>query len=81
MPVSSRSTISTFHRMRSAYRWYMRKSSAANSAASSPPVPPRISRKTLRESFGSFGRSNTFSSCSIAARRSVSAARSAAAIW
>ena len=38
IPVSSRSTISTFQRRASAYRWYIRKSWAAKSAASSPPV-------------------------------------------
>ena len=60
MPVSSRSTISTFQRRRSAKRSYMRKSSPAKSAASSPPVPARISRKTLRASFGSLGSRSTF---------------------
>ena len=39
----------------------------ANSADSSPPVPARISRKTLRSSFGSFGSSICCSSASSAA--------------
>jgi hypothetical protein len=41
--------------MRSAKRVYMRHRSAANRAASSPPVPARISRMTLRLSLGSLG--------------------------
>src|ERR671935_16781 len=42
----------------------IRRSSAANSPASSPPAPARISRMTSRSSFGSFGsrRILTFSS-------------------
>ncbi len=40
--------ISAFHSFRSATRMYMRSRSAANSEASSPPAPARISRKTLR---------------------------------
>jgi len=35
----------------------MRNRSAAKSADSSPPVPARTSRKTLRSSFGSLGSS------------------------
>ena len=38
---------STFQRCCSAKRVYMRKTSAANSEASSPPVPARISRITF----------------------------------
>ena len=41
---------------------YIRNSSPANSAASSPPVPARISRMTFFSSFGSFGMSRIFSS-------------------
>ena len=52
----------------------MRNRSPANSADSSPPVPARISRKTLRSSFGSFGSSIACSSPSSAPSR-VSAAR------
>ena len=43
---------------RSQKRVYMRKRSAANSAASSPPVPARISTMALRSSSGSRGRSS-----------------------
>ncbi len=42
----------------------MRYSSAANSAASSPPAPARISRMTSRSSLGSRGSSRTFRSSS-----------------
>ena len=49
--------ISTLQRRRSAKRVYMRKRSAANSAASSPPVPARISRRMFFSSLGSFGSS------------------------
>ena len=38
----------------------MRNSSAANSAASSPPVPARTSRIALRSSSSSFGSSDMF---------------------
>ena len=50
----------------------MRKRSAANSAASSPPVPARISRMTFLASLGSFGTSSTLSSASSASRRASS---------
>ncbi len=49
---------------------YMRKSSYANSAASSPPVPARISSTTFFWSFGSFGISRILISASSASRRS-----------
>src|SRR5438105_1396040 len=48
----------------------MRKRSAEKSADSSPPVPARISRKMLRSSLGSFGRSFRCSSASSFSRRS-----------
>ena len=44
---------------------YMRKISAANSVASSPPVPARISSTTFFSSCGSLGSSRIFSSSSI----------------
>ena len=40
---------------RSAYRWYISYSPPANSAASCPPVPARISTSTSLSSLGSFG--------------------------
>ena len=43
----------------SANRVYIRNSSPAKSAASSPPVPARISSMTFFSSFGSFGSSST----------------------
>src|SRR5579863_4129885 len=55
---------STFHRCVSAYLVYIRKISAANRVASSPPVPARISRIMFFSSFGSLGSSRTFSSSS-----------------
>ena len=55
-PVSERSRISNRHPRNAAYLWYMRKSSAANNAASSPPVPARTSRIALRSSSASFGK-------------------------
>ena len=51
--------ISTAQRWRSAKRVYMRNRSAANSAASSPPVPARISRRMFFSSFGSLGMSSS----------------------
>ncbi len=54
--------ISTLQPQRSAKRPYIRKSSAANSVASFPPVPARISSRTFFSSFGSFGISSTWSS-------------------
>ena len=56
----------------SAYREYMRKSSAAKSAASSPPVPARISTMTLFSSLGSLGSSSSFSSRSTISLRATS---------
>ncbi len=49
----------------------MRKRSPANSDASSPPVPARISRMTLRSSIASFGISASLISCSSACRASL----------
>ena len=58
---------------------YMRSSSAANSAASSPPAPARISTMTFRSSLGSRGRSETLrSSTSWVSRVSSSAISSRA---
>src|SRR3989442_1764028 len=71
-PVGLESITSTFQRCASAYFVYMRASSAANSAASSPPAPARISTKTFLSSFGSLGRTSFFSSSSSAAWRADS---------
>src|SRR6185436_8116912 len=57
----------------------MRNRSEANSAASSPPVPARISRMMFLASFGSFGTSRTFISASSASRRCVSSVISSCA--
>ena len=61
-PVSLLDITSSRQPWRSAYLLYIRNSSAANSAASSPPVPARISSMTFFSSFGSFGMSRIFSS-------------------
>ncbi|OQB39904.1 MAG: hypothetical protein BWY06_01437 [Candidatus Latescibacteria bacterium ADurb.Bin168] len=61
---------SSDHPLDSAYREYMRKRSAANNAASSPPVPPRISRIVFLSSFGSLGISCSLSVSSRVATRS-----------
>ena len=58
----------------------MRSSSVANSAASSPPAPARISTITLRSSFGSRGRSETRRSSSSAVSRASSSLISSRAI-
>ena len=67
---------------RSMNRVYMRKRSAANSAASSPPVPARISMIALRSSSGSCGSSaglsRTSRSAICASSRVTSAVASAA---
>src|SRR3990167_8535627 len=42
----------------------MRYKSLANNAASLPPAPARISKNTLRSSFGSFGNNNNCNSLS-----------------
>ena len=55
---------------RSAYIEYMRNSTAANRADSSPPAPPRISTITFLSSFSSRGSNSTRSRC----ERSSSAA-------
>ena len=49
----------------------MRNRSDAKSAASSPPVPARISSTTFLASFGSLGTSRTLMSASSASRRSL----------
>ena len=46
------------------YFWYILKRSPAKSAASSPPVPARISMITSRESSSSLGSRSILSSCS-----------------
>src|SRR6266403_795128 len=58
----------------------MRKSSAAKRAASSPPVPARISTMTLFSSSGSFGRSRSFNSRSATSLRAESSFSSSWAI-
>ena len=71
---------STFQPWRSANREYMRKTSPANSAASSPPVPARISSRTFFSSLGSLGISSGGISASRASRRASSARSSSWAI-
>src|SRR5579883_875160 len=58
----------------------MRKRSAANSAASSPPVPARISRMAFFSSAASLGNNIFFTVCSSAGRRFLSSAASSSAI-
>jgi hypothetical protein len=70
--------MSTFQRSRSAKRVYMRKTSAAKRAASSPPVPARISRRTFFSSFGSLGMSRSGISASRPSRR---ASRARSSSW
>ena len=60
---------SSFQPRRSANREYIRKRSPANSAASSPPVPARISSTTFLSSLGSLGVSRTRSVASSSAMR------------
>ena len=73
---------SVFQRWRSAKRRYISNSSAAQSAASCPPVPARISTITFLPSFGSLGisRSSSFprSSAARASARSASSRKYAA---
>src|ERR1700691_2328349 len=57
----------------------MRKSSAANNAASSPPVPARTSRMAFFSSASSLGRSMVFTSSSSAKRRFRTASSSLSA--
>ena len=64
MPLSLIDVSSTFQLRASANRVYIRNNSAANSEASSPPAPARISSTMSLSSFGSFGSSRTFRSCS-----------------
>ena len=61
-PLSWEDMISIFHFLNSAYFEYMRKRSAANRAASSPPVPALISMIMFLRSKGSFGISSVRSS-------------------
>src|SRR5215469_6192656 len=64
----------------SAKREYMRKISAANRVASSPPVPARISSTTFLSSLGSLGSRRILSSSSIRAISGSSSATSSSAI-
>ena len=61
--VSFSSTVSALQPRAAAYMVYIRSSDAANSAASSPPVPARISRMTFFRSSGSLGSSRHWISC------------------
>ena len=81
IPVSFRSRISTFHPLLSPNREYIRSKSEANNAASSPPVPARISTMTFLLSLGSFGMSRTFSSSSSSWTFAVADVNSSYAIW
>ena len=78
-PVSLLDISSSLQPWRSAYLLYIRNSSAANSAASSPPVPARISSTTFFSSFGSFGTSSAFSSPSSFSRLAMSVLSSSCA--
>ena len=80
MPVSLTLIRSVWKRCSCAYRVYIRSSSAANSAASSPPAPARISTMTLRSSLGSRGRSETLRSSTSCVSRLSSSAISSRAI-
>src|SRR5882757_8547114 len=71
---------STFQRFRSAYLTYMRNRSPANRAASSPPVPARISRIALPSSAASLGRSAIRIALDIASASASTAASSASAM-
>ena len=62
MSVGLELRISIFQFFDSAYIEYILIRSAAKSAASSPPVPPRISIITFFSSLGSFGRRRIFNS-------------------
>ena len=64
IPFSLALITSTFQRFASANFEYILKRSAAKSAASSPPAPPRISTITFFSSLGSFGSMRILSSCS-----------------
>ena len=61
--------IAIFHPLVSMYLLYMRKRSPAKIAASSPPVPPRISIITFLSSSGSAGTSRSFISSSSSGMR------------
>src|SRR5437667_2163791 len=78
-PVALASITSTRHRWRSAYFVYMRLSSAAKRAASSPPAPARISTNTFFSLFGSRGSRSRFRSSSSVACRAVRSSISACA--
>ena len=78
IPVPLLAIISRDQLFRSAYLLYIRKRSAANKAASSPPVPARISTIVFLSSLGSRGISKTFNSfpksansCSILGNSSI----------
>ena len=77
--VSVSSSIWKFQPCDSACRRYMDSRSPANSAASSPPVPGRISRMAGRASAASLGSSATRSSCSSAGSSASSRAISSSA--
>jgi hypothetical protein len=64
-------TSSTRHFRRSAKRVYIRNRSLAKSAASSPPVPARISSRMLLSSLGSLGSSRSFIASSSCPRSAV----------
>ena len=68
-PVSLTESTSGRQPCRSENLLYMRKRSAANRAASSPPVPARISNTTFFSSFGSFGTSKALNSVNNLSRR------------
>ena len=65
MPVSLTLRTLVFQFLRSEYLIYKRYRSAANNAASSPPVPARISRIKFFSSFGFLGKRRIFKDFSI----------------
>jgi len=69
-----------FHPFSSQYFTYIRYRSPAKRAASSPPVPPRISTIAFLSSCGSAGTSNNFISSSKAGIRSLQVSSSSRAI-
>ena len=71
---------SNFHPLRSQYLEYIRNKSPANRAASSPPVPPRISSIAFLLSSGSLGTSINFMLSSNSGIRFSQAATSSRAI-
>jgi hypothetical protein len=71
---------STFQPCKAAKRSYIRNRSPANSEASSPPVPARISSITLRSSMASLGNSARRICCASSRLRAASVSRSASAM-